>query len=462
MNMSSLLEKLIIVSKRNKTDFALSMNMTPSGLSKILTGGRLPNVKDRHSFTEKAAGYFAEAIYGHGCYLKLAEVFPFSYEFRTRDELRYFFLAAIEYALDQDLTVENSVNLSYSDRGFYYLGRRSVLNNLCVLLSDCAIQAGGEKLEVFLSAPLFSNPYFTMLEEIRIADPGRVGPVAVNYIVDPDTIALAGRELEGGVLSHLVEAQRYFDLDLWRSDTPLGQSFLLVKGRLLLIMNEQLDGTPLLLPVVHKNYLSLFYYSLLNRKLKKISYSRAAAAEFLERCPSWGNKLLRQGVDMVYNFTSVGYLLKREELERLGGNSAVTDLVSKLFASILTGKTSFVVSMGAQEQFGARGLALAPGLGAVRFSEKERMDYMARFDNYLKNESAFRKVKLIQSKLTNLAILFSGKLCLVYTTDDEGGRDRIHVFRREVVHSLLEREIMSSQIRLMDLSDEIWSTYRRE
>ncbi len=160
MNMSSLLEKLIIVSKRNKTDFALSMNMTPSGLSKILTGGRLPNVKDRHSFTEKAAGYFAEAIYGHGCYLKLAEVFPFSYEFRTRDELRYFFLAAIEYALDQDLTVENSVNLSYSDRGFYYLGRRSVLNNLCVLLSDCAIQAGGGEAGGLPLSPTLLKPLF--------------------------------------------------------------------------------------------------------------------------------------------------------------------------------------------------------------------------------------------------------------------------------------------------------------
>ena len=462
MEFGILLEQLIDLSKRSKTDFALSMNMTPSGLSKILSGSRLPQTQERHGFTEKAADYFAAAIYGHGCYLKLAQVFPFSYEFRTREELCAFFRAALEYALDQEQMEENRVDLSYTDRGFYYLGRRAVLNNLCVLLSDCALRAGGEQPEVFLSAPLSSNPYFSILEQIRTADPDRMGPIPVNYIVDPDTIALAEREMEGGLLGRLAEAQRYFDLDLWQSDTPLRQSFLLVKGRLLLLLNEQIDGTPLLIPVVHQNYLSLFYHGLLNRNPKKISYSGAALAELLERCPSCGNKLLRQGVDAVYNFTSVGYLLSREELEHLGGSPAVTDLISKLFAGILAGNTTFVVSMAAQEQFGATGRARAPALGVVRFAEKERMEYMARFDDYLKGKNTFRKVKLIQSRLSNLAVLFSGQLCIVYTTDDGGTRERIHVFRQEAVRPLLEREIMSSQIRPMELSDEIWSIYHGE
>ncbi|WP_349948745.1 hypothetical protein ABFV83_10120 [Lacrimispora sp. BS-2] len=42
MKTGKLLEELIEIAQSPKTDFAISMNMTPSGLSKILKGRRLP------------------------------------------------------------------------------------------------------------------------------------------------------------------------------------------------------------------------------------------------------------------------------------------------------------------------------------------------------------------------------------------------------------------------------------
>lgn len=460
MKIGSLLEKLIDASKRTKTDFALSMNMTPSGLSKILTGGRLPSFKERRSFTEKAATYFAEAIYSHGCYLKLAELFPFSYDFRTQDELRGFLLSAIEYALDLDLAADNSLNLAYSDRNFYYLGRRSALNNLCVLLSDCVLQPGDKPMEVYFSSPLFSHPFFPMLEQVKFSKPELLQNISVNYIIDPATASLSGGEGGASFLSYLVKAQRYFNLDLWRSERPIGQSFLLVKGKMLLILNDQLDGTPLLLPVLHKNYLSLFYHALFNYGLKRISYSRAEAAAFLEKCPNFLKKLIRRGIDAVYNFTSIGYLLTKDELTHIGSSPALGGMIWELFNSVLSQKTTFTVSVAAMERFGSTGQAVTPVLGAFQFAEHERMNYMARFDSYLKDESSYKKVKIIDSKLSNLAILVSGPLCIIYTTDDSCIRDRIHIFRRDAVLSLIEKEIMHSQIRPMDLSDELWSSYR--
>ncbi len=47
MKTGKLLEELIDIVQTPKTDFAISMNMTPSGLSKILKGGRLPNSAGR-------------------------------------------------------------------------------------------------------------------------------------------------------------------------------------------------------------------------------------------------------------------------------------------------------------------------------------------------------------------------------------------------------------------------------
>ena len=50
MEIGILLEELINIAQLSKTDFAIGMNMTPSGLSKILTGRRLPLFKEKRLF----------------------------------------------------------------------------------------------------------------------------------------------------------------------------------------------------------------------------------------------------------------------------------------------------------------------------------------------------------------------------------------------------------------------------
>ncbi|HBD00533.1 MAG TPA: hypothetical protein DC053_16135, partial [Lachnoclostridium sp.] len=84
MKTGKLLEDLIDIAQTPKTDFAISMNMTPSGLSKILKGGRLPFLKEKRVFSRQAAAYFAEVLYGHGCYLKFMHIFPVLYDFSSR------------------------------------------------------------------------------------------------------------------------------------------------------------------------------------------------------------------------------------------------------------------------------------------------------------------------------------------------------------------------------------------
>ena len=76
-----LLNELVTIAKTSKTDFALHMNMTPSGLSKILTGKRLPMLKEKWEFCNQAANYFSQHIYSRNCYLKLQRIFPIIYDF---------------------------------------------------------------------------------------------------------------------------------------------------------------------------------------------------------------------------------------------------------------------------------------------------------------------------------------------------------------------------------------------
>ncbi len=58
MKTGKLLEELIDIAKTSKTDFAISMNMTPSGLSKILKGGRLPFFKGKESIQQTGCCLF--------------------------------------------------------------------------------------------------------------------------------------------------------------------------------------------------------------------------------------------------------------------------------------------------------------------------------------------------------------------------------------------------------------------
>ena len=127
MKFGRLLEKLIAIAQIPKTDFSIGMNMTPSGLSKILTGKRLPSLKEKKLFSKQASRLFAEAVYSQGCYLKLADLFPVIYNFNSESELQMFLVHAIEYAWDQDFDAEREKNTDYPDAEKSFLGRKKIL-----------------------------------------------------------------------------------------------------------------------------------------------------------------------------------------------------------------------------------------------------------------------------------------------------------------------------------------------
>lgn len=460
MKTGILLEELINIAKKPKTDFALSMNMTPSGLSKILTGHRLPSTKERKMFTEKAAEYFAEAIFSHGCYYKFADIFPVVYDFKYEEDLRWFLIYAIEYALDHDLAADNHINLSFTDRGFYYLGRRAALNVLCVIASDCVLTSKSQPIHVYCFYPMFSAQYLSLFEQVKFTNAEAIKNFTMNYVLDEAAMRAVSERNLFPLLHFITRAQRYFDVNLWHTKNNLGTPFLLVQGRLLILFNEQLDGTPLLLPMVHKNYLSLFLHTLLGGDIKKVTVSGNEAAAFLEDHPHFIPQLIEKGIDAVYSFTSVGYLLEKDEIVQIGKGSAASNAIAALFEHIMTGNTDFIVSIAAMERFGFIGQAVVPLVGTHTFPDHQRMEYMTRLDGYLHDESAFQKMKLIDSKLSNLVVMVAGDRCFVYVTDDTCSRERVHIFSRDFLAPILERESRFNQSHPMGISNELWTSYR--
>lgn len=459
MKINTLLEDLIEIAQKPKTDFALSMHMTPSGLSKILTGKRLPLMKERKEFTNRAADYFADAIYCPGCYLKLRDIFPVLYDFKTEEEFRAFLMSAVEYALDDAFAAENKVDIDRVERGVYYLGQKSILNIMCILFSDYVIAQGDIPLELYSSMAMFHPGYASMFRRIRVLAPGKCKNVAFNLFFEESDLKSPGENQGIDFFSFVTKTLDLFDISLWKCENDMGQLFVLLKGKLLLLFNRWVDGSLIMMPVTNKGYLVIFYNSLMKKGAEKISYSRDEAAAYLEAHPLFVPKLLDKGVDIVYNFVSIGYLLEREELDAKTASPVLQDAVWKLLNGTLTTNKIFAVSFDAMERFISSGNIIVPLLGIVNYPKDARVPYLQRYNSYLREE-VYDKVKLIKSELASVAVLCTDGLTLIYTIDRQLEKERIHVLKTDRISSMLYEKVMKNKMETVDFTPELWDAYQ--
>lgn len=457
MKLSPLLEELISIAKKPKTDFALSMNMTPSGLSKILTGKRLPAPQGRKVFTKQAADYFTEAIYTLKCYTKFDSVFPVIYDFNSKDELRSFLTCAIEYALDMDFAAESNINFDYAERSMCSLGRKTVLNLLCLTLSDHLVSAEDTRVEIYITLSLLHDSLAKIFQRIRFIGLHYFHDTVLHCFFDEAALTAINGSYGSGALSLISKAERELglDLNLWRITGDTGQPFLMIKGSVLLLFNDQIAGMPLMVPVYHKSALTMFQTALMTQEMEKVSYSRADAIAFLKEHSGFIPQLLELGIESAYNFISIGYLLEKTELEAAWVDTDLCKQISELFYAILSRETTFVVSFAAMERFVASGKAVVPLFGAIDIPSEGRVPYLNRFEAFLHNEK-FSKIKLTNSDLTCMSIYCTRDVDLLYTVDDTYKREKIHVFKANQICGLLH------DIKLLNLSPDLWQAYQKE
>ncbi len=239
----------------------------------------------------------------------------------------------------------------------------------------------------------------------------------------------------------------------------MGQLFVLLKGKLLLLFNSWVDGSLIMMPVTNKGYLVIFYNSLMKKGAEKISYSKDEAAAYLESHPQVVPDLLDKGVDIVYNFVSIGYLLERSELDAKAASTCLQDAVWKLLNGTLTTNKTFVVSFDAMERFLSSGNIIVPLLGTVNYPEDARAPYLQRYNFYLREE-IYDRVKLAKSELSNLAVLCIDGLTLIYTIDRQLERERVHVLKTDRISSMMYEKVMKNKMETVDFTRELWDAYQ--
>lgn len=461
MKIGMLLEELISIADVSKTDFALSMNMTPSGLSKILTGNRLPLQREKKIFSSQAAAYFTEKIFSPGCYLKFKDTFPVIYDFHFKSELEIFLTCAIDYALEKDFSAANNLDIDGDEQGKSFFGTREVLNMLCVLFSDAIRHDDNLPLTLYGSLPLYDRLYSEIFPRIKLVAPLKHKGITFNYFSSESGFEAA---LEAGNLepiSTIIYAQQYFDLNLWKLDQSIDTSFLLVKGRFLLLIHHPIEAVPLLTIISQKTYMTIFFNTLMKEQPKKISHTPESVINLLENNPAYIDRFIRTPFDTVYNFMSVGYLLERNELDSLNGSESIKDTTFKLYHHILTSETTFAVTIDAMTNFYTTGKAIVPLLGAVDFPLEKRIDYLHRFDTLMCDETS-DKIRVLKCKFPNAAILCSEECTIIYLTDDEFKPAKIHCFKTSVISELLKEELIGNNMKLLSFSADLWYTYLEE
>lgn len=459
MRLGILLNELINIAKISKTDFALSINMTPSGLSKILTGKRLPSLKEKKTFIRETANYFAKVVYCHNCYLKFKNIFPVIYDFNSEYELEKFLTYAIEYSFDKDFAVKSEENFDYSYKGISFLGNKTILNMFCLIISDCITNENTVPLEFYCTLPLFSRLYSDIFRRIKISIAVKQKNISFNHFFDMASIETSYNKYNIDFISYIVKAQQYVDLNLWKNKKEIGYTFLLLKGQFLLLFSIQMDGTPIMTLINHKAYLTTFYNAFMKKGAKKISYNRSEATAFLESNPSFISELINRHIESVYNFISIGYLIEKKELEDVKSKEIVKNTILRLFNSILKDETIFFVTVDAMTNFYVTGNVIVPLIGTINFSSDKRIPYLKRFNSYI-NEKSTSKVRIVNSEeLPKAAILCSQSLSLVYIIDNGYKSEKIHCFETDIINDILDNELAESTMKIQDFSADLWKTY---
>ncbi|WP_312426804.1 hypothetical protein [Lacrimispora sp.] len=458
MKTGRLLEELIDISQTTKTDFAISMNMSPSGLSKILKGGRLPLLKEKGEFSKQAAAYFADALYGHCCYLKLIHIFPVIYDFNSRYELERFLSYALEYAIDEDFDEDNNGNLSFCNRNSSFMGNKVILNMFCMFVSNYIMDGSDVPLEFYSNIPFFDRAYSDIFPRIKISNSRNQVRAVFNYFLNNTAIELSISEYSIDLFYSIVKAQEHVDLNFWKITKEMNCSFLFLKGKFILLFSLPLDRVSLMTLVTDIGYLNIFSDALAKMEAKKISYSGREAAAALELDPSIPNWIMDKHVDVVYNFIPIGYLVGEKDLKSAEGMEVSKRTILEFFHRVMDGETIFFMALNAMHEFCALGKAIVPLFGAIDFSPKERIQYLQKF-NALINDKSFDKIRALDGEQPKAAVICLQGLNVIYMIDQDYKNEKIHYFETNLFQDIIERQITKYAMKVTEFSPELWQAY---
>lgn len=463
MRISVLLKNLFDIANVQKTDFALAMNISPSSLSKILSGKTIPIEEEKNQFSKKASHFFAENIYEEGCYIKFKNIFPVLYDFSSMYELKVFLIYAIDYALENDYCFKKNTNLfEHNNRACSFIGRESVLNMTCIIISDYHRKNIDKHVEINSSLRLFSQLYNDIFKHIKFNNTNdkndEFGRLEFNHYFDMDTLEETYKNSDFCMLEKIINSKQKFNLNFYETKLDKDSSFLLMKDTFLLLFNVLLDGTLIMTFINKDSYLSKFHNSLNNSDIEKISYNREEAVSLLENNPIFLEELTKKPIERIYSFLPVGFFVEKSDLDINFKNENIYNLINKIFDKIKNDDMDIYVSTDMITDFLINGKVIVPFIDILDIKPDKRIDYYTRSDKYLDDKN-MHHIKIIDSKLPKFVFLSYKDLSLLYLIDNDYKNEKVHIFKTNIFNEMIKSRISNKNIHMIELNSVIRDIY---
>jgi len=460
MRTGELLDSLISISGISKTDYAISVYTTPSGLSFILSGKRLPRPTEKKTFCQQSASVLAAKIFEPQCYRKLIRLFPIIYDFHSLHELEAFLQRALEYALEQDWAVANKQNLDYPDYGKVLLGDQRILNTFCIALSEYILRCPSEKMVLYSSLPLFGDEYPPFLRRLRFECEEIIGRVSLyQAIPSPEENR---SEILFNPLNFIRWVQDHCDLNFWQAPVALDDNFLLLKDCVLVLFDKQFEGSWSMTLIDHKSFVQHFFQEIESRESRRLSFNREHFLQKRNTKDDFLDYLLQLQITDVFNFAPTGYTVTDEELSKIESSADERQKLLAFFEKLLSEGTNIFFSDEALRLIANEGKVVIPFHGTIDIPSSERIPFLKRVVKYTVESAIDNKFQLIYSSISDILLLCSAELSIIYTTGYGMQNEKVHLFFDTNLGEDFKKLIENEALGVASFSIELWEGFLQQ
>ncbi len=430
-----LYNQLLSLTGTTKTDFAQCMYLTPSAFSKLMSEDKLYTYKDKSTFVSNSAAYFAKKIYSPGCYLKLKEIFPVIYDFPNILELEIFIRQSIEYTLNKSAVIAKS---NTSESFLTFLGYRNITNMICIVMSDYLMNSKIDVLEYYETL-LWSNEINTKIfKDIKFMPASSKAKMKSNHIFTISSLE-ASLDLQNvSFFERLYGMFHYSDMDFWMTNNPIEPAFILLKGELIMYLSCLHDNTPCMTIIDDKAQITRLFQSIFNHKIEKVSFNKKEVIDLVNNDAYTREFFSMHRILGTFSFVPLGYLVNKEELDKMEGNQIMKDMLLSLNDRIMNDKNIFASASLIVDYFKIYGKLHLPFIGIINFPPNKRKEYLKRYDHYVENDVP-ENIRFIHLSVGLTTFVCFEKVALVYMTNEEQTIEKLYYLRTDKVFDILNK-----------------------
>lgn len=456
MTFHQLLETLIDISDVQKTVVAQHLNISPSALSKYLTGQRVPPQYLILDFIESSARLFADNLFEHGTWTRLNDYFQFLYSFNDADELARFLREALMYYYRIS---DNTPRLCrHAQDNTVMVGKENILNYICIHYSDWLDHCDDLSKEEMYSTAWIHRVIGRDLAARVTMNRKEKDTVAMHHFVHNerlkkyDSLIVFAREVE--------QYWSLFDLSFWTASEPPHEHFLFVRGHSLVIFDFLPYDEPIMLLITDKDYISRIEPHLMKYFQVPLMKNRAGFEEAIAERGQELRDYLTHSLRFTFSFFPMSLLLTREDLLAQIPDRQAAELLADLYETIAGKPKNMIVSLDSLKRLMKERHIAIPFYKAISLNPQDTLKYLNRYTDSLYGRK-LEHLSLYKERLDYTLVLCMEEEVIFFFLGNERNEDKYVIFPvgRENIDRMLANDTAQNKSINIALDHENWSTF---